>query len=105
MSKPDALALADQIDAEAVSGRVSNHNGRQAAAELRRLHAENEALRVRLGHIAAVSHEGGLAGHDSIVSLVCVRGLSLPYWAKPSTLGGRLKQVQDAVSAAMKEQA
>ena len=36
--EPEALRLADALDAEFVQGRISNHNGRKAAVELRRLH-------------------------------------------------------------------
>ena len=43
--QPEALRLADALDDEFTQGRVSNHTGRKSAAELRRLHAENEALR------------------------------------------------------------
>ncbi len=35
--QPEALRLADALDAEFVQGRISNHNGRKAAVELRRL--------------------------------------------------------------------
>lgn len=56
MSKqPDALRLADELDAESISGRVSNYTGRKAATELRclnaeitRMHSENEALNAKL---------------------------------------------------------
>ena len=34
---PEALRLADALDDEFTQGRISNHNGRKAAAELRRL--------------------------------------------------------------------
>ena len=34
---PEALRLADALDAEFAQGRISNHNGRKAAVELRRL--------------------------------------------------------------------
>ena len=45
MSKqPTALRLADALDDEFVQGRISNHTGRKAAAELRRLHALNGEL-------------------------------------------------------------
>jgi hypothetical protein len=37
MKQPEALRLADALDAEFVQGRISNHNGRKAAVELRRL--------------------------------------------------------------------
>lgn len=46
--QPEALRLADDLDAEFVQGRISNHSGRKAAVMLRRLHAENEALRQSL---------------------------------------------------------
>lgn len=48
MSKPDALELADRLE-----GRWALHpEMQQAAAELRRLHAENESLRFALSRIA-----------------------------------------------------
>ena len=34
----EALYIADELDAEFAQGRISNYNGRKAAAELRRLH-------------------------------------------------------------------
>ena len=41
---PEALRLADALDAEFVQGRISNSTGRESAVELRRLH---EALSIR----------------------------------------------------------
>ena len=38
MTQPEALRLADALDDEFTQGRISNHNGRKAAAELRRLY-------------------------------------------------------------------
>jgi hypothetical protein len=43
-NRPEALRLADALDDEFVQGRISNHTGRKAAAELRRLHALNGEL-------------------------------------------------------------
>jgi hypothetical protein len=37
MKQPEALRLADALDAEFVQGRISNSTGREAAVELRRL--------------------------------------------------------------------
>ena len=37
MKQPEALRLADALDDESTQGRISNHNGRKAAVELRRL--------------------------------------------------------------------
>ena len=37
-TQPEALRLADALDDEFTQGRISNHNGRKAANELRRLH-------------------------------------------------------------------
>jgi hypothetical protein len=37
MKQPEALLLADALDDEFAQGRISNHNGRKAAVELRRL--------------------------------------------------------------------
>ena len=37
MKQPEALRLADALDDEFVQGRISNHNGRKAAVELRQL--------------------------------------------------------------------
>jgi hypothetical protein len=36
-TQPEALRLADALDAEFVQGRISNSTGRESAAELRRL--------------------------------------------------------------------
>jgi hypothetical protein len=36
-TEPEALRLADALDDEFTQGRISNHNGRKAAVELRRL--------------------------------------------------------------------
>ena len=36
-TKPEALRLADALDAEFVQGRISNSTGRESAVELRRL--------------------------------------------------------------------
>jgi len=49
MKQPKALRLADALDAEFVQGRISNHNGRKAAVELRRLH---EALETKQEPVA-----------------------------------------------------
>jgi hypothetical protein len=43
-NQPEALRLADALESEFLQGRISNHNGRKAAAELRRLHDNNEVL-------------------------------------------------------------
>jgi hypothetical protein len=43
--QPEALRLADELDGEFVQGRISNHTGRKAATELRRLHADAERYR------------------------------------------------------------
>jgi hypothetical protein len=45
IKQPEALRLADALDDEFVSGRISNDTGRKASAELRRLHGEVERLR------------------------------------------------------------
>jgi len=45
IKQPEPLRLADALDDEFVSGRISNDTGRKAAAELRRLHGEVEKLR------------------------------------------------------------
>ena len=44
-TQPEALWLADELEAEFAQGRTSNHTGSKAATELRRQHAECEALR------------------------------------------------------------
>ena len=43
-TEPEALRLADVLDDEFAQGRISNYNGRKAAAELRRLHEVNQDL-------------------------------------------------------------
>jgi hypothetical protein len=42
--QPKALQLADELDSEFTTGRISNHTGRKAATELRRQHDEIERL-------------------------------------------------------------
>jgi hypothetical protein len=42
--QPKAIRLADELDSEFTTGRINNHTGRKAAAELRRQHAEIERL-------------------------------------------------------------
>ncbi len=61
---PDAMRLADELDAESTSGRVSNYTGRRAATELRcqhaeitRLTAENKALRAVVAEAVAAERE------------------------------------------------
>lgn len=44
-TQPEALRLAESLDEEFTKGRISNHSGRKAAAELRRLYEEVTALR------------------------------------------------------------
>ena len=44
----EAQRLADELDNEYTIGRISNHTGRKAAAELHRLEAELERERMRL---------------------------------------------------------
>ena len=44
MKQPEALRLADALDAEFVQGRISNNTGRESAVELRRLHEVNQDL-------------------------------------------------------------
>ena len=63
------MRLADELDAESTSGRVSNYTGRRAATELRCQHAEiarltyeNEALKAKnqplLIHVIADMADG-----------------------------------------------
>ena len=44
ITEPEALRLADALDAEFVQGRISNSTGRESAVELRRLHEVNQDL-------------------------------------------------------------
>ena len=44
MKQPEVLRLADALDDEFTQGRISNHTGRKAATELRRLHEVNQDL-------------------------------------------------------------
>ena len=46
--QPEALRRADDLESEFAQGRISNHTGRKAATELRRLHAESEMRRAAL---------------------------------------------------------
>ena len=43
-TEPEALRLADVLDDEYTQGRISNHTGRKAAVELRRLYEVNQDL-------------------------------------------------------------
>ena len=56
-TQPEALQLADALDDEFVQGRISNHTGRKAAAELRRLHAVNAVLLEALKQMLSVWEE------------------------------------------------
>ena len=47
--QPETMRLADALETEFTQGRVSNHSGRKAAAELRRLHEANQKLQQQLG--------------------------------------------------------
>lgn len=92
---------------------------RQAAAELRRLHAEcqhhkawvahitaenksleaqRDALLDALHHTAAIAHNGGLQGMNEWQALVAVRKLTLPYFVR----SGSIAETHDRVRAAIK---
>ena len=62
MKQPEALLLADALDDEFLQGRISNHNGRKAAVELRRLH---EALEIEQEPVAWMHNfiEGNVITH------------------------------------------
>ena len=62
MKQPEALRLADALDDEFVQGRISNHNGRKAAAELRRLHERCEQWRDM--------HDAVVADSDKVYALL-----------------------------------
>ncbi len=55
MKQPEALRLADALDDEFTQGRISNHNGRKAAVELRRLHEMNQDLLEALNEFVAAA--------------------------------------------------
>ena len=55
ITKPEALRLADALDAEFVQGRISNSTGRESAVELRRLH---EALETEQEPVAWITNGG-----------------------------------------------
>ena len=55
MKQPEALRLADALDAEFVQGRISNSTGRESAVELRRLHEVNQDLLKALNTILNIS--------------------------------------------------
>ena len=52
---PEALRLADALDAEFVQGRISNSTGRESAVELRRLYEVNQDLLKALNTILNIS--------------------------------------------------
>ena len=66
--QPEALRLADELDAEFAQGRISNHTGRKAATELRRQHARIAELEAQLSAIGAGGVSGPLMGYASIAA-------------------------------------
>ena len=68
-TQPEALRLADALDAEFVQGRISNSTGRESAVELRRLH---EALETEQEPVATVTSESGNPN------------LSMSWWHEPA---------------------
>ena len=62
MKQPEALRLADALDDEFAQGRISNHNGRKAAVELRRLHERCEQWRD--------IHDAVVADSDKVYALL-----------------------------------
>ena len=54
-TEPEALRLADALDAEFVQGRISNSTGRESAVELRRLHEVNQDLLKALNEFVAAA--------------------------------------------------
>ena len=62
MKQPEALRLADALDDEFTQGRISNHNGRKAAVELRRLHERCEQWRD--------IHDAVVADSDKVYALL-----------------------------------
>ena len=54
-TEPEALRLADALDAEFVQGRISNSTGRESAVELRRLYEVNQDLLKALNTILNIS--------------------------------------------------
>lgn len=57
-TQPEALLLAELLETEGLDQGSTVRM--DAAAELRRLHAENETLRYEVDAIAAMRHPGGL---------------------------------------------
>ena len=66
--QPEALRLADELEAEFAQGRISNHTGRKAATELRRQHARIAELETQLEAIGAGGVSGPLMGCASIAA-------------------------------------
>ena len=62
MKQPEALRLADALDDEFTQGRISNHNGRKAAVELRRLHERCDQWRD--------IHDAVVADSDKVYALL-----------------------------------
>lgn len=97
MSKPDALKLADELEAACPFKESAE---KMAAAELRRLHAENEALRKDAERYRWLRHgdndEEVLRFHDWATE-VCVD--------PPPMYLPRLERLDRLIDEAMKEQA
>ena len=68
MKQPEALRLADALDAEFVQGRISNSTGRESAVELRRL-ALKQWVSLTDGEIDILSCE--MVKGDKSVNWLC----------------------------------
>ena len=66
--QPEALWLADELDADFAQWRISNDTRRKAAIELRRQHARIAELEAQLEAIGAGGVSGPLMGRASIAA-------------------------------------
>ncbi len=103
MDKPEALFLADELEAP-LGTVIGAELYRRAAAELRRLHAENEALRNvanRGGHIAvAMSRIADLEAQRDVL-LIAMKLIQHATSPTPND-GGHHEAAHDISSAAIK---
>lgn len=64
----------------------------------RRAQPAGEGARGKLGHVAAIAHNGGLAGLTEHQAIVAIRRLTISAWDK----SGSEEQLRQRVDAAMK---
>jgi len=89
MKQPEALRLADALDDEFTQGRISNHNGRKAAVELRRLHDVNQTYHEK---VIPKRQWVGLTGKDIDDCYFAARTPDFDLWAFAAEIDDLLRE-------------